>query len=76
MLYLTRGKAVAGFLGRFGVGVWFLACSHREDLAWSGGNAEGLSFFTFFAKSVCGVHVVDVRFHVVYTVCTWFVCTW
>ncbi|MQL90879.1 hypothetical protein Taro_023486, partial [Colocasia esculenta] len=44
------GEVVAGFLGRFGVGAWFLACSRREDLAWSGGNTKGFSFFAFFTK--------------------------
>ncbi|MQL75611.1 hypothetical protein Taro_007973, partial [Colocasia esculenta] len=50
LLPLRGGEAVVGFLGRFDVGAWFLACSRRKDLAWSRGNAEGLSFFAFFMK--------------------------
>ncbi|MQL93192.1 hypothetical protein Taro_025835 [Colocasia esculenta] len=35
---------------RFEVLVEFSARSHREDVAWSGGNAEGTPVFAFFAK--------------------------
>ncbi|MQL73333.1 hypothetical protein Taro_005678 [Colocasia esculenta] len=38
------------FLGRFEVLVEFLVRSHREDVAWSGGNTERTPVFAFFTK--------------------------
>ncbi|MQL73325.1 hypothetical protein Taro_005674 [Colocasia esculenta] len=44
------GELLRGFSERFKVLEVFGACSHREDVMWSGGNAEGSPVFTFFAK--------------------------
>ncbi|MQL98603.1 hypothetical protein Taro_031316 [Colocasia esculenta] len=60
-----QGRKLWQFLGHFGGFGVHLACSRRKDPAWSGGKAEIVSFFAFFAKSVYGVHAVDVRFHVI-----------
>ncbi|MQL86303.1 hypothetical protein Taro_018833, partial [Colocasia esculenta] len=49
---LSGGKVLRRFAGRFGGLEVFLACSCREDLAWSGGNAGRVLFFTFFAKAI------------------------
>ncbi|MQM09555.1 hypothetical protein Taro_042430, partial [Colocasia esculenta] len=45
-----RGRCCAGFLGRFGMEACGLACSRREKLVWSGRNADGSSFYVFFAE--------------------------
>ncbi|MQL96767.1 hypothetical protein Taro_029444 [Colocasia esculenta] len=47
------GEAAARVSWRFEVLVEFSACSRREDVVWSGGNAEGSSVFTFIAKIPC-----------------------
>ncbi|MQM06501.1 hypothetical protein Taro_039325 [Colocasia esculenta] len=50
-----QGKVLWRFSGRFVGLVVFLACSHRKDLAWSGGNVEKVLFFVFFAELVSRV---------------------
>ncbi|MQM17115.1 hypothetical protein Taro_050083, partial [Colocasia esculenta] len=44
------GEAAAQVSWRFEVLVEFSARSRREDVVWSGGNAEGSMVFAFFAK--------------------------
>ncbi|MQL84349.1 hypothetical protein Taro_016853 [Colocasia esculenta] len=46
----ARGGCCGGFARQFGVLVWFLARSRREDVAWSGGDAVSWSVCAFFAK--------------------------
>ncbi|MQL89239.1 hypothetical protein Taro_021812, partial [Colocasia esculenta] len=56
---LRAGEALLGqeellrqFSGRFDALMVFLACSHREDVVWSGGNAERSPVFAFFVKTL------------------------
>ncbi|MQL99883.1 hypothetical protein Taro_032613 [Colocasia esculenta] len=50
-LLTSGGELLRGFSGRFKVLEVCGTCSHREDVVWSGGNAEGSPVFAFFAKS-------------------------
>ncbi|MQL92088.1 hypothetical protein Taro_024705 [Colocasia esculenta] len=57
----TKGELLRGFFERFKVQEVGGACSRREDVMWSGGNAKGSSVFAFFAKAGCStfIHAVD-----------------
>ncbi|MQL94097.1 hypothetical protein Taro_026749 [Colocasia esculenta] len=48
---LDQGGSCCGVSWRFEVLVEFSARSRREDVVWSGGNAEGSPVFAFFTKS-------------------------
>ncbi|MQM12353.1 hypothetical protein Taro_045271, partial [Colocasia esculenta] len=47
---LSQGELLRGSFGRLEVLEVRGACSHREVVAWSGGNAEGSPIFVFFVK--------------------------
>ncbi|MQL79769.1 hypothetical protein Taro_012202 [Colocasia esculenta] len=49
---LGQEKELWQFAGRFGGLKVFLACSRREDLAWSGGNIGYSLFFAFSTKAI------------------------
>ncbi|MQM04133.1 hypothetical protein Taro_036925 [Colocasia esculenta] len=55
-----QGELLRGSFGRFEVLVEYSVRSRREDVVWSGGNAEGSSIFAFFVK--CGTVEVCVVF--------------
>ncbi|MQL91280.1 hypothetical protein Taro_023896 [Colocasia esculenta] len=57
---LAQGELLWGFSKQFEVLEVRGACSHRKDVAWSGGNANGSLVFAFFAK--CGTVEVCVVF--------------
>ncbi|MQL79276.1 hypothetical protein Taro_011712, partial [Colocasia esculenta] len=48
---LDQRELLHGFSKRFEVLEMRGACSHREDVVWSGGNAEGSPVFAFFVKA-------------------------
>ncbi|MQL78878.1 hypothetical protein Taro_011299, partial [Colocasia esculenta] len=47
---LDQEEQLRSSLGQFGILEMFLACSHREDVAWSGGDVVSCVVFTFFVK--------------------------
>ncbi|MQM18399.1 hypothetical protein Taro_051390 [Colocasia esculenta] len=59
------GEAAARVSWRFEVLEVREACSRREDVVWSGGNAEGSLVFAFFAK------FINYRYHARVSIKAW-----
>ncbi|MQM08443.1 hypothetical protein Taro_041301 [Colocasia esculenta] len=53
----ARGGCCGGFAGRFGVLEWFSVRSHREDVAWSGGDAVPCVVCMLFVKVYPCYHI-------------------